>query len=245
MYGAQQILYLFIEPDFNEQAESFYADFNTNEEGLQLDTEYTTIAASLFFTNDGSGTEYPDAETVARIGFYGAHRFNSTTIEFHFYPAARCKDIYAPEIESGNDFYRDEFSADGWICPDIRNIPVFNNPFIFDSGTNFVMVVNDCTVAVESDMKNNLTSYTDSECLSTEDAKTFVDDMRVYYKIMGQNFNPSEYSQNLKTSSVMKRRFTTDLMTLFTVSMKIGVRENKISLFDSWFVDLRDFAFFI
>ena len=27
--------------------------------------------------------------------------------------------------------------------------------------------------------------------------------------------------------------------------MKIGVRENKISLFDSWFVDLRDFAFFI
>jgi len=222
-----------------------YADFSTNEHKLQLDTELTTIAASLSLRPDGSGIEYPDADTVARIGFYAANRTSSTSIDFHFFPAARCKDIYAPEIESGSDFYQEEFSAGGWICPDIRNITVFNNPFIFDSGTNFVMVVNDCTVAVESDLKHNLTSYANSECLATEDAKTYADDMRVSYKIMGQNFNPSEYSQNLKTSSVMKRRFTTDLMTQFTVSMKIGVRENHISLFDSWFVDLRDFAFFI
>lgn len=75
------------------------------------------------------------------------------------------------------------------------------------------MVVNDCSEVEQNTRGRNLTSYTDVECASTEYARNQIDGMRVSYKIMGQNFNPSEYQENGSTSSVMKRRFTTDLMT--------------------------------
>ena len=76
----------------------------------------------------------------------------------------------------------------------MRNFTIWNNPFIFDSGNNFVMVVNDCSVATAQEQKEGIKSYSEAECISKEDAKQYVDDMRVSYKIMGQNFNPSEYS---------------------------------------------------
>ena len=56
------------------------------------------------------------------------------------------------------------------------------------------MVVNDCSVATAQEQKEGIKSYSEAECISKEDAKQYVDDMRVSYKIMGQNFNPSEYS---------------------------------------------------
>ena len=41
----------------------------------------------------------------------------------------------------------DEFSGVDWICPDVSNFKVNNNPWLYDygAGTNFVMVVNTCT----------------------------------------------------------------------------------------------------
>ena len=69
--------------------------------------------------------------------------------------------------------------------------------------------------------------------------------MRVSYKIMGQNFNPKIYSEQGQMETVMRRRFTTDLLRTQTQSMKFSVVENFIRVFDSWFVDLRDFQFFI
>lgn len=44
---------------------------------------------------------------------------------------------------------------------------------------------------------------------------------------------------------MIKRRLNTDLQTIFSTSVKFGVVENYIKFFDYWFVDLRDFAFFI
>jgi len=44
---------------------------------------------------------------------------------------------------------------------------------------------------------------------------------------------------------VIKRRFTTDLLKFSTRSMKFSVKENFVRFFNSWFVDLRDFTFFI
>ena len=44
---------------------------------------------------------------------------------------------------------------------------------------------------------------------------------------------------------VIKYRFTTDLLTLSSRSMKFSIKENFIRFFNSWFVDLRDFTFFI
>ena len=69
--------------------------------------------------------------------------------------------------------------------------------------------------------------------------------MRVTYKIMSQNFNPIEYEQNLRTTTVMRKRFTTDLMTDFVQSMKFTIVENSYQFFNHWFIDLRDFTFFL
>lgn len=43
----------------------------------------------------------------------------------------------------------------------------------------------------------------------------------------------------------MKKRFNTDLMSDFSVSVKYSIRENSIKLFNAWVLDLRDFAFFL
>ena len=69
--------------------------------------------------------------------------------------------------------------------------------------------------------------------------------MRLTYKIMAQMFNPEQFSETQSVSPAMKRRFTTDLMKDFTQSMKYSVIENFVRFFDFWFVDLRDFTFFI
>lgn len=37
----------------------------------------------------------------------------------------------------------------------------------------------------------------------------------------------------------------TDLMTIFSSSIKFAVVANSIKFFDYWFIDLRDFSFFI
>ena len=155
---------------------------------MVIDTDFTTLAAQL--TNFGSLT---DVDKLARIQFYTTERYSQTNFTFKFLPAARCKDIYAEEI-SFVKFYEEEFSDPDWICPDLRQIDIFNNPFLFDKGQNFVMVVNDCPTAVRTNSLYNLTSYSDvEECADTDTIASKIDRVRVSYKIMSQNFNPKEY----------------------------------------------------
>ena len=106
MYAAQQILFLFIEPDFNQQVESIYVDFNTNEHQEELNTESTTIAARLDFLPDPDHTVLPDPDTIARVNFFTANKVDGGETSFDFYPAARCQDIYATQIASGDPFYK-------------------------------------------------------------------------------------------------------------------------------------------
>ena len=107
------------------------------------------------------------------------------------------------------------------------------------------MVVNECPVAVAADEESGLSSYTDIKCAGDDTIASVIDEMRVTYKIMSQNFNPKEYSQNGRTTTVMRKRFTTDLMSNFVQSMKFTIVENSLRFFDNWFIDLRDFTFFI
>ena len=45
IYGVQQVLFLWLKPDYSETVQTSFADFNTNTERIYLDTQYTTIAA--------------------------------------------------------------------------------------------------------------------------------------------------------------------------------------------------------
>ena len=62
---------------------------------------------------------------------------------------------------------------------------------------------------------------------------------------MAQNFIAEDYSKTGKTNSVIKRRFSTDLLLTSSQSSKFAVINDDIRLFDYWFVDLRDFLFFM
>lgn len=223
---------------------SSYREYITNTAQINLDTEFTTLAAQVYFAPSPDGSVSPiDPETIARVQFFQTVR-TPDSFEFKWIGAARCKDIYAREMKD-DAFYKTEFHDESWICPDTRNITILNNPFLFDNGVNFLMVVNDCNVAETTDRENNLTTYSNKTCQDTTTVQENVDEMRVNFKIMGQNFNPKEYKENGKTTSVIRRRFTSDLMAAFSQSMKFTVVENAIELFDLWFVDLRDFRFFL
>ena len=81
--------------------------------------------------------------------------------------------------------------------------------------------------------------------MSFDDAQPYINQVRVNWKIMSQLFNPDYYTKNDSLLSVIKRRFNSDLMTSFSTSVKFAVISNHIKFFDYWFIDLRDFSFFI
>ena len=115
--------------------------------------------------------------------FYGTNRTDADNFTFHFMNAKRCKDVYADQIEA-DDFFAAEFSDPAWICPDPHKIEIYKNPFVFNTGINFVMVVNQCTLATQTDTDNNLAPYTSTACADSTTIKSTLDDVRISYKIM-------------------------------------------------------------
>lgn len=57
----------------------------------------------------------------------------------------------------------DEFydTSIDWICPNVSNIELWNDPFNYQQGKNFVMVVNSCELAQQIDSENDIVSYAD------------------------------------------------------------------------------------
>ena len=105
------------------------------------------------------------------------------------------------------------------------------------------MVINSCPVAEQTNLEQGLTPYTDIPCAEESVINDNIDVLRLGYKIMSQNFNPEEFKENGRTTTVMRKRFTTDLVQNFVPSIKFSVVENTTNFFQSWFIDLRDFSF--
>ena len=87
-----------------------------------------------------------DVDSLARVQFFATTNSPEEGLKTTFLPVGFCKDIYADRMDEA--FFENEFSQGEWICPDISEITIFNNPFLFENGRNFVMVVNDCPTAV-------------------------------------------------------------------------------------------------
>ena len=150
-YAGQQILYLFTQPDYNETSTQTYRDFTSNTDKIIIDTEYTTVAVKLHMRGKKQTTVTP--EELVRIQFYSNHRESKDSgFTLEMFPAIQCNTLYASEMES-DLFYATEFAEDDWYCPDVRNIEIYNNPFLFDTGTNFVVTVNDCTIATDKEQE--------------------------------------------------------------------------------------------
>ena len=70
--------------------------------------------------------------------------------------------MYESEIAANDSFYAIEFSDDGWLCPNVSQIDIYNNPFLFEDGKNFVVTVNDCTIATDFEKEKGIASYSDA-----------------------------------------------------------------------------------
>ena len=73
-------------------------------------------------------------------------------------------------VNNTNGFFTLEFDTKknfAWICPNTTALNVQNDPRNFDYGTNYVMVVNACSVAQKVDLDYNVTSYADRNGLQT------------------------------------------------------------------------------
>lgn len=75
-----------------------------------------------------------EPESLARVQFYSTSKAGEDADwVYTFYDAVQCSDFYASQIET-DPFFANEFSGEGWICPDVKDITVLNNPFLFDFG---------------------------------------------------------------------------------------------------------------
>ena len=89
-----------------------------------------------------------------------------------WYPAVKCRDLFADQIEQeqqpgfeGKMFFTDEFdsTSNQWICPNVTEIKLWNDPVNYQQGLNFMMVVNSCENAQKIDKEEGLVSYADAD----------------------------------------------------------------------------------
>lgn len=150
LYGGQQLLFLFLQPEFSEVVTRVYKDFTTNTDKLELDTENTTIALKMTLLND-VGEVVVDIDTLTRVQFFATEKLSDHDhLHTQWYEGIRCSELYAEEMKV-DKFFADEFKDPTWICPNVRNITIYNNPFLFSTGQNFVAVINNCNVAVSTE----------------------------------------------------------------------------------------------
>lgn len=113
-----------------------------------------------------------------------------------------------------------EFALDDWICPDVNEISVRNNPTLYPAvgGAEFVLVVNTCEKALAIDSKYSLKSYTDSKsCYDAEDETAFdylVGQLEVRTKVMTQQSRstPKTFEENDSAPHVFAQRTATDII---------------------------------
>ena len=150
IYAGQQIVYLWLEPEFLDYQMISHTDYASNEDSLVISTNEDTLATVLSYVGD---TEGVDVSSIARIQFYSAvgkpGESGQTEFTYEWHSAKLCDDLYSENLTGENaKFYESEFGGKfDWVCPDLDEIEVYNNAFLYREGRNFVMVVNDCTLA--------------------------------------------------------------------------------------------------
>ena len=106
-----------------------------------------------------------DVTQLYRIQFYSLIMVDGD-VRSAWYSATTCRGLY--QNSENWDRLKGEFNSDNWICPDVKNITVHNNPELYrdGDGQSFFMVVNNCTDAVNIDQKYGLSTYADTVCAS-------------------------------------------------------------------------------
>ena len=110
-----------------------------------------------------------------------------------WFNSVSCSQRYK-DIDTLNDISI-EFTS-GWVCPDVSEIELDNNPVVFTAGngTSFVFVANKCDIAKQIETENKLQPFNEDECASEEVFLDNIDKLQFKSKIMAQDpIDPQKY----------------------------------------------------
>ena len=126
-------------------------------------------------------------------------------------------DPTSPNYDSTVDF---EFNDPAWICPNVTQIQLSNNPSLVQSvsGLSFTMVVNECKIAKAKGDEQMLelgmedVTYSEQECSPLPEHLS-TNNFLIWTKIMTQSFNnPKKYRKSgLSTETYFTSYYKTQL----------------------------------
>jgi len=143
------ILGVLIVPTFTYYTTTKYNVFKNYNEILTMSTENQTLVGGIEM--DYGSPDLPKGHTVDdyfRVQFFSVEMIEGKQ-EIKWHGAVRCNEKYSDKVLEGTDGRSGELEDDLWICPDVDEFSVQNNPANFrtGNGTSFNLVVNSCSSA--------------------------------------------------------------------------------------------------
>ena len=131
-------------------------------------------------------------DQIVRIQFYSYRGKDEAT---KWFSATDCRNLNLSDETSKVEF------PDGkrWICPNISEFELLNDPWLFDHGANMIMVVNRCDVAQKKDLIENLKTYVNKDkdiCANETDITKYAENIVMYYKMVENTFDPTYYAEH-------------------------------------------------
>ena len=153
-----------------------------------LDTENDTLVGALrvLFPYKAEMQDI-DIDQYFRIQFYQFEMTNGSEFKTIWVNAAKCKDM-AMYDHLEDQLNTSEEDVD-YVCPDVESITLLNYPLLYQNGngTNFSMVVNNCTQAKQIEYENGLTPYNNNtECASFEEIEAMTSKLSLQSLLMTQ-----------------------------------------------------------
>ena len=109
----------------------------------------------------------PDVDQIARIQFFSDVKKDGK-LTTHFYDAVYCRSFWKNYDSAILESMEAEFPEDQhWVCPLVGEnfeYELLNNPYTFKDGRNFMMVVNNCSMATKVDDEHGVKTYNNTAC---------------------------------------------------------------------------------
>ena len=104
-----------------------------------MSTDNQTLAGAIEFEEALEITD-EDPDDYLRIMFFSNNLYDSVQ-STTWYSTKKCKDVYVDDTS--------EIGYNNWICPDVANITLHNNPVQYRTGNgqSFNLVVKTCKEA--------------------------------------------------------------------------------------------------
>ena len=153
----------------------------------------------------------------------------TNSIKWH--SAGQCNQLY----DMDDSAYGSEIGDSNWICPLVDKITIDHNPPLYQTGngTSFNMVVNTCAQAVQNDLQNGLTTYTDATCESETISVQNAQLLTFHSKVMSQDgTDPYAYRQTKTTQPYFTSRIQTMLLTTLGQTYRSSAMQQKVYFYD-------------